>query len=145
MLKHENLPDLTNMQAMNVLLIAVDNLDYETFIKKLDENNKDNPLAVDVDERDVIPEERFDQIKNDLGASIAMTGFQEMFGVLGDLFKSFADKVSNDIVESISGFGTVESPKPPDEKKDDAKRVKLTGEPAIDSEIIFNIIKQHTK
>ena len=125
------------------------NLDYETYIKMSSENN---PAVEFIDPKEALTEEDFDEIKSGLTAAAMIAGLKSAFEIMGNMFKGLAEIEPDDedgsddldLGDLVRGFSKIDVSDAKPESKNE-KRIKLTGEPAIDTEIIFNLIKNHTK
>lgn len=140
---HDGLKDL---RIANIMITALKNLDYETYLKTSADGN---PMADIVDPKDAMPEEIFDVIKEGLIDCASLVGWETSMGLFKDILGKTTDDSDDDFdisemakkFKGFSKFNVSDSNKTEPDDDVDMEHVKLTGNPAIDTEIIFNMIK----
>lgn len=131
----------------NILLAAIENLDYKKFCDFVDDGNMFSNL-LDMTTKDAVSESEFEKKKKELKAGVCMAGLPSAFVGLAEILKGIDDDDDSDEYdetddEPVASFKTVAKIDKTKPEQKDEKRINLTGEPAIDAEIIFNMVKRH--
>lgn len=143
---------INDVTIAQILLTALEKLDYKTFCDELDDGNPFSGF-LGMNTQTAVPESKFNEMKEGLKSAIRATTIPSIFDALGeflngvkemkDYLRDDSDEYDETDDEPVASFKTVAKIDKTKPEQKDEKRINLTGEPAIDAEIIFNMVKRH--